>query len=243
MSSAVTDRILVRGFWGARQEDIDHLGDKWYDFFQLMSESIERPGDCWTSPDFGTVDVTSVIAVSNWVRQSISESIVADTPTLQFSLGLTGLDSKESVSIAARVGYAGNARKLLNAVVVTVDYTEPLVEMPRNLARLVEALAGIWQPDWAEASDRELRAMLGDMRPASVRCPRVGYVTYLSGGRAGAIADLSNTVLSRSFERGLILEFPPGERSDVRRLVMELDGELARSSALEELPVGLSVWR
>jgi len=234
--------MLVRGFWGTRQEDVDRLVGKWGSFLHSISQRLDLPGDGWSGAAFGEIDASSVDAVSNWVDRSISESISADTPNLHFSISSDGLRTGVSVSVTARMGYEGSARKILSAVVIAVDYREPLVEVPLHLSRLLEALVSAWRPDWAEVSDRELRAMLGNSRPVSVRSPRAGYVTYLSARRAQAIAGLPSAVLSRHFERGLILEFPTANWPSVRELTLELDTRLARSSAMEELPIGLSVW-
>ena len=234
--------MLVRGFWGTRQEDVDRLVGKWGSFLQSMSQNLDLPGDGWSGAGFGEIDVSSVDAVSGWVDRSISESISADTPNLQFSISSDGLRAGVSVSVAARMGYEGSARKILNAVVITVDYREPLVEVPLHLSRLLGAIVSAWRPDWAEVSDRELRAILGNSRPVSVRSPRAGYVTYLSAGRAQAITGLSSAVRSRHFERGLILEVPTASWPNMRESTLELDTGLARSSAMEELPIGLPVW-
>jgi hypothetical protein len=234
--------MLLRGFWGARQEDVDRLADKWSGFLQSISQNLDLPGDGWSGADYGEIDISSADAVSDWVDRSISESISADTPNLQFSITSDGLPAGASVSVAARMSYEGSVRNVLNAVVITVDYREPLVVVSLHLSRLLEALVSVWRPDWVEVSDRELRAMLADSRPASVRSPRAGYVTYLSAGRAQAITGLPSAVLSRHFDGGLILEFPTANWQSSRELALELDTRLARSSAMEELPIGFSVW-
>ncbi|CAL9451321.1 hypothetical protein [Streptomyces sp. Tu 3180] len=185
-------RRVVRGFWGPRQEPAEALAERWSATLTRFARLLPTPGEpeadprwTWrTAPASGPSrplrpDGASLLealrtaqAADDWsAGNGTSLRLVADGPPPGWK-----------VEIAALAG--GTPEFLLQSLVATI--VSPDDERLPD-ADLLTAVAEAWHPDHGDVGDRAVTAALKKEAGLRIGTPSVGWVAFLSPGRAARV--------------------------------------------------------
>ncbi|MEU3103648.1 hypothetical protein [Streptomyces griseoflavus] len=230
-------RRVVRGFWGPRQESAERLAARWSTtlerFAALLPDAVAGgpAGARWrTAPasgPAGTVgpDEAALLGALSTAREAdpwaaangTSLRLLADAPAPGWKVEIAGLAG-------------GTPDSLLQSLVATI--TSPDGASPPDAA-LLTAVAEAWDPDYGDVGDRTVTAALKQEAGFRVGTPSVGWVGYLSAGRAARVpADLSAGRAELPTGGLLLTVAPPGDTP----AVVAAYETLRKSGALEPLP-------
>lgn len=227
-------RRVVRGFWGPRKESADDLAARWSTtlerFALLLPEAVGGAGEWRTVPAAGPgrtlqPDEGSLFHALHTAREAdpwaaangTSLRLLADHPAPGWK-----------VEIAVLAG--GTPDSLLQSLVATVTSPDEAL-LPD--AALLTVVAEAWQPDYGDVSDRAVTAALKKEAGFRIGMPSVGWVGYLSPGRASRVpADLTADRVELPTGGLLLVLTTPDDTA----AVVEAYGTLKRSGALEPLP-------
>lgn len=224
--------MIARGFWGPRQEPPDRIADRLLAFLDALDD-VAGETLPWSSADLaGTVLADPVNA-----RQVISAAFRANTDAPHLGINQHYDAHSESfgrISLGMTVGGYSDSARLHNAVVVKWRAAEALADP------ILRQVVAAWDPDWAAVTSRSLLRALADVQPAGSPGPKVGYLTYLSEGRAQVLPGGLDKHLVRLENLGVVIG---SGRSDGFLSDGEA-GELARvlrsSAALSAVPTSRS---
>ncbi|MEV5931648.1 hypothetical protein AB0L56_02480 [Streptomyces sp. NPDC052079] len=235
-------RRVVRGFWGPRQESAEELAARWSTtldrFALLLPEAAGGPGEAaghpaWTwrtVPAAGPAetigsDESSLLGALRTAREADPWAAANGT---SLRLLATGLADGWKVEIAALAG--GTPDSLLQSLVATITFPD---EASLPDAALLTVVAEAWHPDYGDVSDRAVTSALKKEAGFKIGTPSVGWVGYLSEGRAARIpADLTADRVELPTGGVLLAIASPGDT----RAVVEAYKTLEKSGALEPLP-------
>lgn len=175
------DLFIARGFWGPRPESPERIADTLVAFLTdldgvvgetLQWSSHRLPGASLTEPDHARQVLTAAFRENT------------DAPHLGVNQAYDAHGTRVGpAGITMGVGGFSDSPKVHNAFLVKWGGAEPTSLADPILRRLIAA----WDPDWAAVTSRSLIRVLADLQPAGSPGPKVGYLTYLSEGRARAV--------------------------------------------------------
>ncbi|WP_350279746.1 Imm52 family immunity protein [Kribbella sp. HUAS MG21] len=197
--------LIARGFWGPRQETPDRIADRLLGFLagldEVVGESVR-----WSSPELPGESLTE----PGNARRVIADAFLANTdaPHLGINQAFDGSGQRvRKFRISMGVGRYSEAPNAHNSFVVRWAGAEALAEP--ILRRLVAA----WDPDWGNVTSRSLRDALGGPQGAGTPGPDVGYLNYLSEGRAQALPGDLDQQVAKLDEGGVVIG--PDESDDL----------------------------
>jgi hypothetical protein len=231
---AVDEELIARGFWGPRQESPDRVADKLVAFVtgldEVVGESIP-----WSSQHLPGKSLAEPVNA----RQLISDAFRGNTDAPHLGINRECRASGEGgkmFSIGMSVGGYSDSPNVRNALIVkwrgrdVAELADPI------LCRLVS----VWDPDWAAVTSRSLLRALADVQPAGKSGPKIGYLSYLSEGRAEVLPGGVEEYLVRRENGGVVIGSDEGDGF----LPVDEVGELARvlrgSAALSATPTSRS---
>ncbi|RZB15880.1 hypothetical protein StrepF001_29455 [Streptomyces sp. F001] len=225
-------RRVVRGFWGPRQESVEELAGRWSAtldrFAQLLPEAgAERT---WrTVPASGPSvavrsDEASLVGALRTAQAADDWSAANGTSLRLLADSAPGW----KVEVAGLAG--GTPEFLLQSLVVTLVSPDD-AQLPD--AGLLTAVAEAWQPDFGDVGDRAVTAALKSQAGFKIGTPSVGWVGFLSPGRAARVPDGFVAVRKELPDAGVLLDIAaPG---DIEGVVAAYQA-LKEAGALEPLP-------
>ncbi|MGW5273353.1 Imm52 family immunity protein [Streptomyces sp. NPDC004044] len=223
-------RRVVRGFWGPREESVEAVAGRW----KLMLDRLAGllpvlgAGGTWSqvresgpATELGT-DEASLLAA---LKVQLQEARYASDGAGLFLVTRDG----QGWEIEAR-GLAGGASEFLfNSMVIGIKSPED-ADVPD--AELLTAVAEVWGPDFGDVTDDDVLDALED-NGLGVADPGVGWVGYLSPGRAALLPDGLTAARKELAGGGVLLDIAPrGDAGAVVRACVQLRD----AGALEPLP-------
>ncbi|WP_309063739.1 hypothetical protein [Streptomyces sp.] len=235
-------RRVVRGFWGPRQEPVEALAERWSTtldrFTRLLLPAAGAPGN----PDTGTPWTWRTAPASGPSRPvqpdeaSLLEALRTAQAADDWSAGngtslrlvADGVPSGWKVEIAGLAG--GTPEFLLQSLVATI--VSPDGEQLPD-ADLLTAVAEAWHPDHGDVSDRAVTAALKKEAGFRIGTPSVGWVGFLSPGRAARVPADWPVPRKELPGAGVLLDIAaPGDTAEVVRA----HEVLRKAGALDPLP-------
>jgi hypothetical protein len=70
---------------------------------------------------------------------------------------------------------------------------------------ILRQLVSVWDPDWAAVTSRSLMGAMAEVQPRGTPGPKVGYLTYLSEGRAQVLTGGLEKHLLRLENGGVVI--------------------------------------
>ncbi|HEY9368225.1 Imm52 family immunity protein [Streptomyces sp.] len=180
-------RVVVRGFWGPREESVEELAVRWTRALDQVTRLLPpEGGGAW---EFRRVGASGPAAVVTPDEASLTAALRATQAADGWSsqsgtdLRLVAKDAAgRQIEIGGRAGAA--AEFVLMAMLLTVK-TPDGEQAPET--ELLAALAEAWDPDFGGVCDDDVLDTLeddGDFAPSD---PAVGWAGYLSPRRAALI--------------------------------------------------------
>ena len=239
-------RRVVRGFWGPRVESVEELAVRWKKTLDRLAELLPDAGagtevdGTWTWQQVHTSgpattelrpDEVSLVAA---LRAERDDDGWSDRTGYGLHLVVTGEHGWE-IATTSRAG--GTSEFLLQSMVIAVESPDD-ADIPD--AELLTAVADAWEPDFGDVSDYDVFDALEDEAGFSVGEPSVGWIGYLSPGRAALVpTDLeAGGMLLR--DESVVLEIAP--RSDTEAVV-RANLLLRDAGALKPLPRPMDLSR
>ncbi|MFD7442902.1 hypothetical protein [Streptomyces sp. NPDC059909] len=229
-------RRVVRGAWGPREESTEALAARWKQMLDQLAVLLPAAGsgssDVWTWQHIHASgpatelrsDEKSLLAA---LRAEQEDDAWSDRTGYGLGLVITG-EPGWKIDISSRAG--GTSQSLLQAMIIGVSSPDD-AEIPD--VELLTALAEAWRPDFGSVIDDDVLDALEDDAGFTVGEPSVGWIGYLSPGRAAQVpADLT---AARTELRGggVLLEI--AERGDTETVVQAYL-RLREAGALQPLP-------
>ncbi|AWW37831.1 hypothetical protein ADL00_15605 [Streptomyces sp. AS58] len=230
-------RRVVRGFWGPRPEPVERLAERWSatldGLVRLLPAAGQGGAASWTwryAGPAGAVrpgsppDTASLLDALRAARAAEDWSDRTGTGLRLVAEGVPGWKAELS-------GVAGGSpENLLQSIVIAVESPDD-AEVPD--AELLAAVAESWQPDFGDVTDDDVMDALEDDADFMVGEPSVGWVGFLSPGRAARVPDSSGIPRKELAGGGVLLHVAdPGDTAAVVRAY----AVLREAGALEPLP-------
>lgn len=231
-------RRVVRGFWGPRQESAEELAARWSTmlerFAALLPEAAAGGGPGagqWrTAPASGPAetvraDRAALFGALRTAREADPWAAANGT-----SLRLLAADPAPGwkVEVAGLAG--GTPDSLLQSLIATITSPDG-AGLPD--AALLTAVAEAWDPDHGDVGDRAVTAALKKEAGFRIGTPSVGWIGYLSAGRAARVPAGLTADRTELPTEGLLLTLAsPGDTA----AVVAAYRALKESGALEPLP-------
>ncbi|MET8325501.1 Imm52 family immunity protein [Streptomyces sp. NPDC005181] len=223
-------RHVVRGFWGPREESVEAVAGRW----QLMLDRLA-----------GLLPVSGAGGMWNQVRKSgPATELGADEASLLAALKVQQEEARYASDgaglylvtrdgrgweIEARGLAGGSSEFLFNSMVIGIKSPEG-ADVPD--AELLTVVAEVWGPDFGDVTDDDVLDALED-NGFGVGEPGVGWVGYLSPGRAALLPDGLTAARKELAGGGVLLDIAqPGDAGAVVRAYVQLRD----AGALEPLP-------
>jgi hypothetical protein len=214
----VDEELIARGFWGPREESPDRIADKLVAFVAGLDDVVGEAVP-WSSPDLPG----KLLAEPVNARQVISDAFRENTDAPHLGIGQE-YDARgnrfEMLSIGMGVGGYSDSPKVQNRFMLgwrgddAAALAEPVVRL----------LVSVWDPDWADVTSMSLLEALADVQPAGKPTPHIGYLSYLSEGRAQVLPGGVEERLLRLEGGGVIIGAGEGDGF----LPVDEIGEVAR---------------
>lgn len=175
------EELIARGFWGPRQESPDRIADKLVAFVTGLDEVVGESVP-WSSH---RLPGKSIAEPAN-ARQVISDAFRENTDAPHLGINQSydaGGKRVKKFSIGLSAGGYSDSPNVRNAFIVKwrgadlAEFADPILRQ----------LISVWDPDWAAVTSRSLLNALAEVQPAGKSGPKVGYLSYLSEGRAQAL--------------------------------------------------------
>lgn len=176
------DLLIARGFWGPRRESPEAIADELVTFLTGLNE-LAGEALAWTSHQ----SPGELLAEPATVRQVIADAVRANTDAPQLGINQVVEGRGAGVRkfrISMTVGGYSDSPALQNTFLVRWPGTEPSALAGPLLRRLVT----VWDPDWAAVTSRSLMDAMAELQPRGTPGPKIGYLTYLSAGRAEVLS-------------------------------------------------------
>jgi hypothetical protein len=237
----VAEALTCYAYWGARRETAEQIGDRLRRFLRGMAAVdpatfgtwyVDDPGAADYRPlqlDLDTADLVELVEAG---RNRDGETVFEE---LGFQLVCWGPGPGES-HLRAVVGNH-SPRGGPNALVLRLGSGGPGADagFRGSVVDVLGCVAECWAPDWGFVGNSELRSL---QRPAPPGTVYVGYVQYLSPGRAEHVAAEDVGASSRETTNGgLILSLldPDGNGVPPDSEVLEFRKRLERTGALQTI--------
>ncbi|MGW2557654.1 hypothetical protein ACWCXB_00125 [Streptomyces sp. NPDC001514] len=235
-------RRVVRGFWGPREESVEALAGRWELTLNRLASLLpaagpgsgpgSRPGEAWMWRHIHAsgpatelrADEASLLAALRTAQTADGWSDVTGTGLRLVTAGEPGWEIEIS-------GLAGGAPEfLLQSIVIGISSPDD-AEIPD--AELLALVAQVWEPDFGDVSDDDVLDALEDDGGFGPGEPSVGWVGYLSPGRAALLPDDMKATRKELGDGGVLLEI--AQQGDAEAVV-EAYLRLRDSGALQPLP-------
>lgn len=221
-------RRVVRGFWGPRVESAEALARRWKLTLDRLTGLLPAGGSGSVTGD-----------VRTW-RQIHSSGPATDLLQDEESLLNALRAAQEADGWSARIGYGlqlvlaaepdwkievsgsggGTSEFLLQSVVIGIKSPDS-AEIPD--AELLTVVAEVWEPDFGDVTDDDVLDALEDNGGFAVGEPSIGWIGYLSPGRAALLPDGTAAARKELRGGGVLLDVAPrGDVKDVLRAYLRL---------------------
>jgi hypothetical protein len=227
---SVNDELIIRGFWGPRQESPETIADKLVAFIArldgVLGESIT-----WTSHRLPGESLADQTVARQVVTAAFAENI--DAPHLGISQSYDGKATKfEFVSIGMVVGGHSDVKNVKNSIVLKIRGAG----VERFGAAVLRVIVSEWDPDWGDVTTMPFMKELTGVQPRGKPIPKMGLMTYLSEGRAQALPGGLEKHLQKLDNGGVLIG--SGENDDFLTVAKatEFAKVLKLSAAFAETP-------
>lgn len=228
-------RRVVRGFWGPRPEPVERLAERWNLTLDRLTRLLPAAGGgaprTWrtvtsSGPDKGGVgpDPASLLEALRTAQAAEDWSDRTGTALRLVAEGTGGW----KIEVSGRAG--GAPESVLQSMVITVVSPDG-AEVPDT--ELLTAVAEFWDPDFGDVTDDDVMDALEDEAGFTVGEPSVGWLGYLSPGRAARLPDDLTAVRNDVRAGGVLLHIAePGDTDGVVAAYVRL----REAGALQPLP-------
>ena len=229
-------RRVVRCFWGPREESVEALAGRWKLTLDrlagLLPAAGSGAGGVWTWRHIhASGPATELRPDEASVLSALRAAQAADDWSDVTGWGLRLVTADEPGWKIEVSGLAGGAPEfLLQSMVIGINSPDD-VEIPD--AELLTVVAEVWEPDFGDVSDDDVLDALEDDAGFAVGDPCVGWVGYLSPGRAAVLPDGMSAARKEMSGGGVLLEIAP--RGDTEG-VIQAYLRLRDAGALQPLP-------
>ncbi|TCC19499.1 Imm52 family immunity protein [Kribbella speibonae] len=174
----VNDLLIARGFWGPRRESPDQVADRLVPFLEALNEVVGESLP-WSSHALPGKLLTEPANARQVISDAFGENTDAPHLGIHQAYDARGATAGQ-LRITMGVGGYSDAPNVHNAFLVKwrAADDEPLADP------ILRHLVAAWDPDWAAVTSRSLMDALAEVQPRGTPGPKVGYLTYLSEGRA-----------------------------------------------------------
>ncbi|WP_351226102.1 hypothetical protein [Streptomyces sp. NPDC002133] len=229
-------RRVVRGAWGPREESVETLAGRWKLTLErltgLLPTVVSGPGEVGTwrhireSEPFINFqpDEASLRGVLRDTREADGWTDRTGTRLTLASAGETGWNAE----LRGRGG--GTSEFLLQTMMIAIESPDD-AEIPD--VELLTVLAEVWAPDFGDVSNDDVLDALEDEGGFGPDEPSVGWVGYLSPGRAALVPDGMTAPRKELGVGGILLEIAPYGNIES---VLQANLRLRDSGALQPLP-------
>ncbi|RZT15347.1 hypothetical protein EV649_6136 [Kribbella sp. VKM Ac-2569] len=229
----VDDAVIARGFWGPRQSP-DRVADKLVAFLTTLDDVVgERIP--WVSHSLPGQSIAERVNALRVISDAFRENTDAAHLGISQSYRARG-QRLEQAAITMSVGGYSDSPNVQNGFMVRWRGVDAAVLADPILRRLVS----VWDPDWAAVTSRSLMDALAEVQPAGKPGPKVGYLSYVSEGRAQVLPDGLEKHLLRIENGGVMIG--SGESDGLLPVdkVSELAKVLRLSAAFSPTPTSRS---
>ncbi|MBJ6640410.1 hypothetical protein H4K36_25725 [Streptomyces sp. DHE7-1] len=238
----MAEQLMMRGFWGPRQEKSDDLAERLSAFCRRLGELIPGGIVHWLDAQDAAVALASQEGARAFVGQRFAG--LADD---EGRLGVVLVASAEGaggmkLTFSASAGGYSELRTLKNNAVLKIDVPSGVTAQAHaELARECFAvLVEEWEPDWADLTSHDLWDAIRDKVQVKSRTPRAGFVTYLSSGRReGVPADIVAPSVATA-DGGILIGAGTGSEFIGQDRVAQIDNALRSTPAFEPVPTDRS---
>ena len=201
----VDEELIARGFWGPRQEDVGQVARELGAFIAGLDEVLGEKIS-WSSPALPGKPLeerdNALQAISDAFRENI------DAPHLGISQSYRARGNRiKTAAITMIVGGYSESAKVRNSFVVKWRGADIATLADPILRTLVSA----WDPDWAAVTSRSFTDALAEVQPAGKPGPKLGYLSYLSEGRAQALPGGMDKHLTKVDNGGVVIGSGEGD--------------------------------
>lgn len=201
----VDEELIARGFWGPRQETAEQVADKLVAFIAgldgVFGETISWFSNALPGKSLAERD-NALQAISDAFREN------TDAPHLGISQSYRARGSRvEAAAITLVVGGYSESARVRNGIVVKWRGAE----VATLADPILRQIASAWDPDWAAVASRSFTEALAEVQPAGRPGPKVGYLNYLSDGRASALPGGMDKHLEKLDDGGVIIGSGEGD--------------------------------
>ncbi|WP_327366658.1 Imm52 family immunity protein [Streptomyces sp. NBC_01217] len=212
-------RRVVRGFWGPREESAKALARRWKLTLDALAELLQvgGSGEAWTWRQIhSSGPATDLLPDEDSLLAALRAARDADGWSDRVGFGLrlvlaAGPGWKIEVS-----GNAGGVSEFLLQSMVIGVRSPDTAEIPD--AQLLAAVAEAWEPDFGDVTDDDVLDALEGDAGFVVGEPCVGWIGYLSRGRAALLPEGLTAGRTELGAGGVLLVIAPyGQVDDVRR--------------------------
>ncbi|MGP3984229.1 hypothetical protein [Streptomyces sp. KR80] len=231
-------RRVVRGFWGPREESVEALAGRWKltldRLVGLLPASVpgSGAGEVWTwrhihasgpATDLRP-DEASLLVALRAAQAADDWSAVTGTGLRLVTAGEPGWE----VEVSGLAG--GTPEFLLQSMVIAINSPDD-AEIPD--LELLTVAADVWEPDFGDVSNDDVLDALEDDADFAVGDPSVGWVGYLSAGRAALLPEGMTAARKELRGGGVLLDIAAhGDTEGVVQAYLRL----REAGALQPLP-------
>lgn len=221
----MSDSLLIRAFWGPRQESVNQIAERMVKFGTGLDTLIGR-ATSWKVPGGDEVTLSELGGVQQVLQGAMQKSL--DAPHLGLLQSFRSNSPKVGkLSLTVVAGGYSNSDNVYNSVVLKC----PETDASRSIAlEALSALASAWDPDWGEVTSYGLIDAMENINFPE-RSPGIGHMTYLSGGRTELLPEVDANIAN--CENGSILTSVNDDGllsvDDVLELAQSLDGSVVLS--------------
>ncbi|MEU6134428.1 Imm52 family immunity protein [Nocardioides sp. NPDC047086] len=227
------EELIARGFWGPRQETPEQVADELSAFIAGLDEVFGEKIS-WSSPAMPGKSLddrdNALKAISDAFREN------TDAPNLGISQAYRGRGDRIMVAITLVVGGYTESARVRNSIVVKWRGAD----VAKFADRVLRQLAAAWDPDWAAVTSRSLNEALAEVQPAGKPGPKLGYLNYLSEGRAKALPGGMDKHLERLDNGGVVIGSGEGDGFLPVEKIIEFAKVLRLSAAFSPTPTDRS---
>lgn len=238
----MADQLMMRGFWGPRQESTEGLTERLSAFCGRLGELFPGGANEWLDAQ----EVAAPLATPDGARAFVEQRFAKLTEG-EAELGVVLVASAEyadgtKLTFNASAGGFSELRTLKNNVVLKVDLPSGASAQDRVLIarECFAVLLREWEPDWADVTSHELWDAIRGTVQVKSRAPRAGFVTYLSSGRkVGVPADIAAQSVETS-SGGILIGSVTDNEFLTPAQVADIDNALRPTPAFEPVPTDRS---
>ncbi|MCX5186793.1 Imm52 family immunity protein [Streptomyces sp. NPDC059837] len=238
----MADQLMMRGFWGPRQESAEGLAERLSAFCGRLGELFPGGAKEWLDAQ----EVAAPLASPDGARAFVEQRF-AKLSEGEAELGVVLVASAEyadgtKLTFNASVGGFSELRTLKNNVVLKVDL--PSGASAQDCVLIARECFAVllreWEPDWADVTSHELWDAIRGTVQVKSRTPRAGFVTYLSSGRkVGVPAGIAAQSVETS-GGGILIGSVTDKEFLTPAQVADIDNALRPTPAFEPVPTDRS---